>query len=344
VLVLGGTLLGALLPASQGLATSVYPDVPGDVVVRPDSYEEGLQRALSTALLEVSVGSREVRAGGDPIKMQQHERTDVEASLRLPPVDTPVLPGITVDVGFWNVASLDGGVAFEVDPAAARGQEFSPRNPVPRWHWFVVPRVPGLHQLVLNIQPELRIVGSGDRQLRTINETLRFQVNVHSGQIAFEKVVGGARSVDLQVPEQMTVGEAAEVSAELPLEQGAVEVSLSLRRGEQSVAATIKKLSVETTSGSLVRGRWRVTPAAAGPVDLVLTTHVTGTAGDQSLASEVAADASVRAMSAPPSVWSRLQAPALWLAPFVALVAGVLTVRAQLRRRRDGAAPAEGGS
>jgi hypothetical protein len=121
------------------------------------------------------------------------------------------------------------------------------------------------------------------------------------------------------------------------------EVSLSLRPGAQSVKAIIEELSTETAPGSPARKRWRVIPAAAGPVDLVLTTRVTGAAGDQPLEREVPVGKSVRAVSAPPSIWSRLQAPALWLAPFVALVGGVLTLRAQLRRR-DGAAPAKGES
>jgi hypothetical protein len=80
---------------------------------------------------------------------------------------------------------------------------------------------------------------------------------------------------------------------------------------------------------------WTVTPEQPGPVNLVFAVNVSTTAGDRELSKAVFVHRSVRADPKPPSLWSRLQAPVLWITPFVALIAAILGVRAIWWKRGD---------
>jgi uncharacterized membrane protein len=108
---------------------------------------------------------------------------------------------------------------------------------------------------------------------------------------------------------------------------------VDLAREASSVPATIQLATSSQTDDKLVN-RWWVTAAAQGPVDLVFTVTLTAQVGDLPATEKVMVSRSVLAEAAPPSLWDRLQAPVLWLTPFVALAAAITGLGWRWRRRR----------
>jgi hypothetical protein len=325
VLVVLVTLVGAAVPAAGELYRQVYPG-PDSGVVEPG---KSIERALTRASLETGFDAEPLTEG-------------VRAVFTARIFYVKTKPGRpTIKVGYANDADLKVLKGkFEItrltdsrqylDEGTKRlggGFELA-------WKWEIVPRESGLSVLELQIQPVVILKGSSRKDLAVRNKPIRIDVKVHPNNKALAEVLSAARELRIDHPDRLFVGEQAKVEASLPLKghRDTVKADIALVRDEGSVSATVEAVEPSQDQDKFV-GSWLVTPAAEGSVDLLFTVKLSTQAGDLPLMDEVILRRSVRAEPAPPSFWERLQAPVTWLAPFVALVTGVLAIRAGWRRR-----------
>ena len=328
VLVVLVTLVGAAVPAAGELYRQVYPG-PDSGVVEPG---KSIERALTRASLETGFDAEPVTEG---------VRTVFTA--RIFYVKTkPGRP--TIKVAYANDASLEVLKGkFDITPLTDTRQYLDEGTRRPgggfelAWMWEIVPRQSGSAVLQLQIQPVVILKGSSRKDLAVRNKPIRIDVRVHPNNKALAEVLSAARELQINHPDKLFVGEQAKVEASLPLRghQDTVEADIALVRDEGSVPATVQAVEPSQDQDRFV-GSWLVTPAAEGSVDLLFTVKLSTQAGDLPLTDEVVLHRSVTAEPAPPSFWERLQAPVVWLAPFVALLTGVLALRAGWRRRHQG--------
>jgi hypothetical protein len=198
--------------------------------------------------------------------------------------------------------------------------------------------------LLLEIQPLVVLPGSSRQDLAVRNKPIRIDVKVHPHKKALAEVSSAAEDLQIVYPDRWFVGKQAKVEASLSLKghRGTVQADIALDRGPGSVPATIQPAESPQGNDQFV-GSWLVTPAEAGPVDMLFTVKLSTQAGDLPLTDKVILQRSVRAEPAPPSLGERLQAPVNWLTPFVAVLGGVvavlgglLAIRPAWRRRRHG--------
>ena len=338
VLVVLVTLVGAALPAAGALYRQAYPGQGSSVVESGSS----IGRALTRASLETGFDAEPLTEG-------------VETVFTAKIFYGKTKPGRPIiKVAYANDAELEVKKGkFEITAITDPRQYLDEGNRRPgggyelAWKWQIVPRQSGASVLQLQIQPVVILKGSSRKDLAVRNKPIQIDVKVHPNNEALAEVSTAARELQIDSPDRFRVGEQARVEASLPLlgHQDAVKADIALARDEGSAPATVQPVEPPQAQGQFVSS-WLVTPTEAGSVDLLFTVKLSTQAGDLPLMDEVILHRSVTADPAAPSVWARLQAPVTWLAPFVALVTGVLALRASLRRRRpdpgDGAGTAKG--
>jgi hypothetical protein len=347
VLVILITLVGAAMPAAGELYRQVYPG-QDSTVVEPGS---SIGRALTRASLETGFDAEPVTEG-------------VRAVFTATIFYVKTKPGRpTIKVGYANDASLKVVKGkFEITRLTDSRQYLDEGTKRPgggfklAWMWEIVPRQSGSSVLELQIQPVVILKGSSRKDLAVRNKPIRIDVKVHPNTKALAEVLSAARGLRIDYPDRLFVNKQAKVEASLPLKghRDTVKADIALARGERSVDAVVEPVESSQAQDQLV-GSWLVTPAAPGSVDLLFTVKLSTQAGDLPLMDEVILHRFVRAEPAPPSLWQRLQAPVNWLAPFVALLTGLLAlltglfaIRVGRRRRRsdpdDGTGTANGDS
>jgi hypothetical protein len=325
VLVVLVTLLGAAIPAAGQLyLQQVYPGPKSGVIEPGKSIED----ALTKASLET---------GFDMEPLTEDVRTVFTARIFYG-TTKPHRP--TIKVAYRNDASLKAlRGKFEVTPITDTRQYLDEGTKRPgggfelAWKWEVVPRQSGSLALLLEIQPVVVVRGSSRRDLAVRNKPIRIDVKVHPNKRALAEVLSAAQELDIHYPDRWFVGKQAKVEASLPLKghRDAVKTDIALARDQGSVPATIEP-DVSSQGEDQFVVSWLVTPAEAGPVDMLFTVNLSTQAGDQPVTDKVMLHRSVTAEPAPPSFWQRLQAPVLWLTPFVALLATLLAISPNLRK------------
>jgi hypothetical protein len=207
------------------------------------------------------------------------------------------------------------------------------------WKWSVTPLSTGLLTVTLDIEPYAKNLPDNSA---TINTPIHVTVQVNPAKKALDTVQAAAAVMQVTTVDHLVVGEPSAISATLPLlgQSSTVHAAIDLTREPSSVPATIQLAASSQTADKLVT-RWWVTPATQGPVDLVFTVTLVAQVGDRPDTEKVTVTRSVRAEAAPPSLWDRLQAPVLWLTPFVVLAGAIAGLGWGRRRRRAGAQPEE---
>ncbi|WP_062304024.1 hypothetical protein [Demequina subtropica] len=263
----------------------------------------------------------------------------------------------TVLVSWTNEAELETAPgAFEVrrtsssrqsiDASTARGDGTYELV----WSWAVTPLMAGEQSLTVTIVPTVRDGEGREVDMRTANEPVVVDVEVHPVQRAVDEVAAEAAHVAAVVPEHMQVDRDYEVSVEVPLHGHGddIAVELDLVAAPGSAAVTIRRqnaasaaqaggggpvafamggartMTVADAMSDVARARWTVTPEEAGPVLLAFTATVRGEAGTYSVETGVETQASARASGAPASFWDRLKEPVDYLGVFVGFAVAVL--------------------
>jgi hypothetical protein len=328
VLVILATLLGAGSSVPGGLYSQVYPGPGSNVVETGESFES----ALTEAVLDTQ---------WDAEALTQYVPAYFTATIIYGKRFSGRPP--TIKVAYENDASLRSQQGeFEISSTTPTRQYLDEGTRRAdggfelTWEWKVIPLQSGSLSLELEIQPVIQI-GTERTDLQKRNKPIPINVDVHPNKKALDDVVNAAKELEITHPHTFTEGEEATVEASLSLEghEDVVQANIDLARVQGSVPATIRSAG-HSQSGDQVISRWSVTPATPGPVDLLFTVMLSARAGEQPLTTEVPLHRSVTADPAPPSLWERLQTPVLWLTPFVALIGGMLGIRAALaRRHRD---------
>ena len=322
------TLLGAAAPMSRQLYRQVYPNRESAVIEPGKSIESALTKASLDTEFDVEPLTEDV-----PVRFT--------ATIVYGGKTRPNRP--TIDVAFANDADLKPSRGkFEITPITDTRQYLNQGTRLRgggfelAWSWEVVPRQSGSLALLLTIEPVVIVPGVSRRDLAQRNQPIRINVRVHPNVQALAEVSSAAQQLRINIPKRLVVGEQAKVDAFLPLQghQDSVKADITLDRDEGSVPATIEPAGSSQDGDQLVR-RWLVTPAEEGPVDMLFTVKLSAQAGDRPLTDQVVLVRSVSSEPPPPSIWERVQAPVLWLAPFVALAGGLLALRGTWRRRRS---------
>jgi hypothetical protein len=329
VLVVLVTLLGAAMPAAGQLYLQVYPGPKSGVIESGKSIEDALTKASLETGFDIEPLTEDVRA--------------VFTARIFYGKTKPHRP--TIKVAYRNDASLKAlRGKFEVTPITDTRQYLDEGTKRPgggfelAWKWEVVPRQSGSLALLLEIQPVVVLRGSSRQDLAVRNKPIRIDVKVHPNKRALTEVLSAAQELDIHYPDRWFVGKQAKVEVSLPLKghRDTVKTDIALARDQGSVPATIEP-DVSSQGEDQFIVSWLVTPAEEGPVDMLFTVKLSTQAGDQPVTDKVMLHRSVRAEPAPPSLWQRLQAPVLWLTPFVALLATLLAIWPTLRKRLRGA-------
>ncbi|MGC5224017.1 hypothetical protein ACPW96_15705 [Micromonospora sp. DT81.3] len=317
---------------------------PSEGLAEPDTdipllESSSLSDALSTASLETRF---------DPAVITQFETTRFTATIVF---GVPIDSGATEILIAWsNEATLMGEdpESFEVSPTSPSRQWVDNAFAHPSggyalsWTWDVTPLLAGDRTLNLRIRPTVVIDGEVVEEYADINEPVVLAVEVHPVQRDLDEVAAAAQSLELDLPEKMTVGEEHVVTITVPLEGHAdtIGADVELSREQGSASASIEmagQVENDATAGAESRAAiertWTVTPTESGRLDLVLMTSVRGEAAGQELRREVHITAATTVVAAPPTFWELLQGPVVYITPFVALAATIVGVW-QTRRRR----------
>lgn len=323
------TTLGAATPVARGLYEVAYPG-PGSNVVTPG---ESLERALTKAQLTTSFNTKTLIQDVPAI----FTATIVYGAK--PPSGAP-----TIRVAYANDATLAPlqKDQFEITPQTDSRQNLDEGHLRPAggyeldWRWQVTPRASGSLSLRLEIQPVLVVIGSNRTDLETRNKPIAVTVKVNPAAAALDEVKRSAQNLEIGHPTDMVVGEEADWTATLDLKGHAdvVKAQVNLIQAAGSAPTTIS-LSESRLTGDRLVSRWAVTPTDRGPVKLAFAVDLSARAGDKTIRDATEVPLAVIA-HVEPSFWERVQAPVLWLTPLVALLGGVLGLRAALRTRRRG--------
>jgi hypothetical protein len=329
-LVIIATLVAMATPATGALYERIYPaDTP--VLEAGDTIEKAVTKAS-------------LKTGWDHEPLTQDVASRFTATIFY---DTRApLPGLPViNVAYANDATLKPSSGkFDIVPVTDSRRYLNEGTRRPgggfrlSWAWDVVPRSVGRLVLILQIQPLVLVRGTSARDLELRNKPIPIRVAVNPNRDALDRVFAAAQTLRITAPSEMRVGRSEEIEADLPMRGRGrlVHAEVALDRAESSAAATIEEAEVLRTADE-TRVRWRVTPDEIGPVDLLFTVALSTSSGDAPVMKTVSLHRSLRAKPAPPSIWSRLQAPALFLAPFVALapLVAFIVKRWSARRRED---------
>ena len=337
VVVAIATLFALAVPGGSPLYAQIYPG--------PDAGS--INEALGTAGLDLG-------GGFTSTDITQFETTSYSATI----VYGTAAPGLpTVKIAWSNEARLaeQDQDTFEITPTSDSrrfldsGTRRSDGGYELTWTWDVTPLVAGKQTLVLSILPTVVVEGQTIPDLANINKPIPVEVDVHPIKRDFDDVLTAAESMDLDVPDEMTVGEEHDVGASMSLagHSDTVGADIELSKGEGSAAVTITKAtaaarptahvasaaSAASADDTIVR-QWTVIPDEPGQVSLVFTATVEGQAEAHGLQQEVLKEESARATQPGPSFWELLQQPVLYIAPFVALAIGVLGLLAAWKKRK----------
>lgn len=308
----------ATSPASQ-LYAAIYPD---EIVVVED--KESLDDALAEAVLQWEFDAQ-------PLTENERSRFTARAiyDAETPPV------GIEVEVAFTNEASLiiTAGQA-DLSPVTPRTRDLDEGVPWPggglalEWIWDVTPRAIGLLNLEFAIQPILIYDDGFSAEGRGKNEPVQIAVDVHPTRLAFGEVLASAGDgLSLEIPDPLTDGVPAEVTASLPLggHQDIVQANITLATSEGSAPARIEKVEQNDSPGpgEPLIAKWMVTPSE-GDINLVFTVDLEASAGDVELIDSVTAMESRRAGPAPPSLVDRIQEAANWVVGYIVPILAVI--------------------
>jgi hypothetical protein len=312
------TLLAAATPAGGQLYEQVYPPPPprGSNIVDPNDLVRSFDKAMREADLTYSFDRQLV----------ENETARFSATVALRPQG--VRPRNPIQVAYENDATLTADCKprceFDIHPNRKIRKRFANTRKL-TWEWRVVPRQTGSLKLTLEIQPVLILLNSSRDDLSQINEEVVVKVQVHPNRLVYDRILDAASEIQRSLPAKFTVGKKGEVSATLPLFDGheGVRADIGLTSGGKSIRTSIVPVLKTRDKSSLMR-RWTVTPEEQGPVELVFTVKVASVVGDMNLSKEVPV---VETRRAEPSLWSRLQAPVLWITPFVALLGAILGLR-----------------
>ena len=332
------TTLGAGAPVARDLYAVAYPGLGSNVVSSGKSF----QKALAKAKLRMRFNTKTL--------------TENEPSTFTATIIYGVKPsrgGTTIKVGYENDATLTpkSKEDFDITPLTARRQFLDEGHKRPGggyeldWSWKVTPRAAGSLSLSLEIQPVLILKGSNRKDLETRNRPISVRVRVNPAATALSEVIQSAENLQTKYPRKMVVNEVAEWSATLSLNGHAdtVNAKVDLVQEPGSADAEITKRP-PTRAGDLLVARWAVKPIEKGTVKLKFAVDASADSGDRTIQDEAVVPALAIA-SVPPSFWELVQAPVLWLTPFVGLAAGILGLRAALgvrRRGKDDGAPTGG--
>lgn len=283
---------GAMLPATtDAMADLVYPG--------PDARLWG--EATAKANIETSVAPQR------PTQYQEAQVTAVLVYGAEPTQDLPV-----VKIAFSNVVTLSAAEdEFHIRPTSNDRMELDQGTRRPgggyelRWTWQVTPLKSGSLSLELRIQPRVVINGRADDSAQDVNRPVPIDVEVNPVQSAFDDVVAEAEDLEITgADDDLTVGRATRVSAELPLSGPGEAIDADLRLVEADGSGPVDiDAAPPDRSGSTVAGSWLVTAQESGTVDLQLRTVVRADAGGYPLERVIVHD--LRS-TASPSFFSRL--------------------------------------
>lgn len=348
------TIVGAALPASSEYHEAVYPDNPGSGDKpgsgnKPRSGDKpgsnipgggydpasGLANALKTAALRWSFSSS---------KLTQYVPTRFTASI----IYDRQLSGKIILVAYENRASLRATKKkeFDIEPRTSASQRLDEGRRLPgggyklSWHWDVTPQSVGQKTLELEIQPVIVIHGSRRKGIQVRNEPIPISVRVHPNVAALREMSSKVSELRVtHVPTELVVGQAAEITAVLPLRpyERVIKARVTLRRGPDSVSASVSDAKQTVSAGSLIT-KWSVIPTEAGTLDLVFHTALSTEAGVQILTLQVETPHSEPVSAAPESFWSQFVALFAGLGVVITALVGIVGLRAALRKKRDSAA------
>jgi hypothetical protein len=323
------TTLGATAPVARGLYAVAYPGLGSNVVTSGKSFEKALAKA-------------ELKTRFDTKTLTENEPSTFTATIIYGV--KPSRGGTTIKVAFENDATLTpkSKKDFDITPLTARRQFLDEGHKRPGggyeldWRWTVTPRKAGSLSLTLTIQPVLILKGSNRTDLETRNPQIQVRVRVNPAATALSEVIQSAENLQTNYPKDMIVNEVAEWSATLSLNGHAdtVNAKVDLVQEPGSADAEITKRP-PTRTGDLLVARWAVKPIEKGTVKLKFAVDASADSGDKTIHNQAAVTALAIA-SVPPSFWELVQAPVLWLTPFVGLAVGILGLRAALGVRRRG--------
>lgn len=337
LIVAGATALAIALPtAAMPLYLAAYPDL--DV----DTFAE----ALIPADIDAGFGAAEVT---------QFETLPFHATLIYDaPVDDPEL--FTIQVAQSNAAALtaESPDAFAITPTSPSVMFLNAGTARPEggfaltWTWDVTPLIAGEQKLNVQIIPQAFVNGVR-QELSDVNAPVAVTVQVHPAQVDFEEVVSSVAAMETDVPDDMTVGREHDVSATLSMAGNGDTVSadIGLTAAEDSVRVTIlpaeavARAAAGTADDDVVERHWTVIPEEAGPVSLVFTVHVGGTAGSQELSRDVPRTIAARAEDPPEPVWEVIRGPVTVLGAIIAVITGAIGLWAMLRNRSNKKAAAD---
>jgi hypothetical protein len=332
------TLLAAGAPAAGQLYSQTYPGSETSVIGPGETIEDALTKASLKTAFNVK-------------QLTEDEEAHFTATVFYAGKLDPNLE--TIEVAYANDATLkpEKGKFDIVRETGTRrylneGTRVATGGYELSWRWAVTPRQTGSLALTLEIQPVVSVVGSSREDLRVRNEPIKIKVRVHPNKKALAEVVSAAKELRIDYPDRLHVGKETPVTAVLELKGhgDVVNADITLGRDQGSVPATIKEAmappenpTTQSVQDQFVR-RWLVTPAEAGPVDMLFTVRLSTEAGDLPLTKQVKLSKSVQADPPSPSLWKRLQGFVIGLTSLVFLIAGILGIKPALEkwRRRGG--------
>ncbi len=310
------TLLGAITPAAGSLYRLFYPP----------NYEKQLMNA-------------DLNPKWDHEPLIQYEPAYFTATIIY---DKGSGQG-NVEISKQNVADLvaEKGEA-DVDLLTGRNQFLKYAKPLSdgrrqlQWRWKVIPYKAGSLVFRLRIVP-IVVTPSGETTLHARNDPVTIKVRVHPNARDLNELKATAeKRLQITMPKKLTAGKRTMITATLPLEahQDTVQADIALSR-EEGVQAAIQPVPAPQPKDQVVR-QWNLTPDSEGSLGVVFSVDLATDAGDEHLTGRVPVYRSVT-VGESISIWERLQAPVLWITPFVVLLATILGIRAALgRRNRDG--------
>jgi hypothetical protein len=339
--------VGLLTTTTGPLYADVYPTGP------PTPGDPGLPRGSNNLTVQQFVRDSErafatarVVVDTEPARVVENERTQLTARIVLGP-SAGVEGAPQVEVAWENRALLVPVEkdAVEVSPEVAVRKsldECAPRaggGCEVSWTWTIVPRRTGRQSLLLTIQPVVYVNGQESQGFKERNEPIAVDVVVHPVVQEFQAATAALEQMRVVVPDTLTTGSSARVTASVPRSWGTGEdlkADIVLTTGPGSARATIRPVDAGGSPPTTLTRAWTVEPTETGVLTLVFTGAVSGQAGDKALEKQVPL---TRDVAVDGTLWDRIGGAVVWLGGLVTLALGLIALARYWRDRRSEVEP-----